>query len=145
MWCNVCTPGGSQDEETGQRQRKELVAKLGKAEIEPRFSPKFKLISKTEAHPDWERCYSPMCLWLQPELKWDGEKGWLAKMLCSKLSSRNSAHAKVPLDRWIPTWLIPSVFTCFYMLSDIQMSQPHSPRCPMGQQNTAGLGTVFPA
>lgn len=38
--------------ETRQRQRKELVAKQGKAEILSLFSPKFKLISKTEAHLD---------------------------------------------------------------------------------------------
>lgn len=30
---NVCTPGGSQDEERQDRHRKEKVAKLGKAEL----------------------------------------------------------------------------------------------------------------
>lgn len=30
---NVCTPGGSQDEERQDRDRKEMVAKLGKAEL----------------------------------------------------------------------------------------------------------------
>lgn len=64
-----------------------------------------------------------------------------------KSSAQNSlqetAHAKVPLDRWIPTWLIPSVFTCFYMLSDIQMSQPHSPRCLWDNRILQGWGLSF--
>lgn len=30
---NVCTPGGSQDEERQDRDRKEAIAKLGKAEL----------------------------------------------------------------------------------------------------------------